>query len=359
MRRRCLRFSAASYLALSIACVMGNHPVTQAQELWTSDVSMVLLRESDGASIPLEKEGLELTTQIVVVKPNDRLENLLRTNGIYADAEAFGAVYALNPSLDPTALHPGLELFLPYVRGEKHLQEALNDRYLVALTLDVGLKRRLLAQAEDLRGLADDFAALEPHRFRHRDVHAELLMVVRRSLDFMGALSIIIRERSRPFSSEMLWQTSSEAQLLASILSDILTTGRVVTRHDEETIGLIAENMQLRSTNLKGIRGPGEPPQRFPQVSVSVKTLKTQDRGEVHGLRVYYAPRALYGRDGSQQPFLTVSSPTTKWLPIANYRLWVGKPGDPKPLSEVLDIEVRKPPKGDSMLVELVVYDER
>jgi hypothetical protein len=358
MSPRYLLLAVATYLCLVSAHPMDDQPMAGARTSWRSDVHMFLLREGDGASLPLEGANVELTAQKVVIKPKDRIEDLLRAKGIYPDAEAFGAIYALNPSLDASSPHPGLELLMPHLVVDESVQEAFDERYLVALTLDVGLKRGILTKAETLSGLAHDFGALVPRRFEDGAARSEILSTVDDSVDFMRSLSIIIRERSRPLSYEMLWQTNREAQLLASILADVLAGDRAVTRYNKERIDLIAENMQIRFANLKGIRGPGEPPQRFPQVNVIVKTLDIHGRSEVHGLRVFYVPRALFGMEGTEKPFLKVSSPTKTWLPVANYRLWVGTPDDSKPISDILDMQVRKQPEGDSMLVELIVHNE-
>jgi hypothetical protein len=59
-------------------------------------------------------------------------------------------------------------------------------------------------------------------------------------------------------------------------------------------------------------------------------------------------PIALAGRIDAERTFPTVTSPARNWLPIANYLIWAAEPGKTNAVSEVRQIEVRKPPVGNT-----------
>ena len=346
----------SAFLQAAIIAAVANPEASLAQEVWQEDVEMFLVRASDGALRSLEDEDVTLTLHDTIVEPGDRIENLLTQRGIYADAEGFGAVYQLNPDVYPELLETGTELTLPVVQGGESLQSAFDEGYLVALTLHVGLKQRILDQVEQLSSQAPDLLGLDAQRFEEETERSTMLSAADRSIDLLKAIGTIIKERSRPLDPDMLAQISSEAEVLHSMLSELLSDDRMVTPADGAIVEAISKNMEVRSRHFVGARGPGGPPARYPRGTVTVKALS--DSVEVHQLRVYYVPLALLGMSNYVMAFPTLTSPTQHTLPEADYYFWLGRPGDPTPLSEVFPKEVRRRSSDTADILELPIISE-
>jgi hypothetical protein len=84
-----------------------------------------------------------------------------------------------------------------------------------------------------------------------------------------------------------------------------------------------------------------------------VKTV-LPDRRAADGLRIYYAPEALYGVASAARPFRELS-PAAEYLLEANYRIWATRAPDVRPVSEVLALAVRVPATGNELVAELVL----
>ena len=317
------------------ACTtLGLASTAVAQGDWTADAAVVLVRQSDRASLDVAPEEYELSSEPVTVSAGDTLEELLVARKIYPDAEAIGAIYRLNPLLDSVALAPGTELVVPRIDGGDALVRSLGDGFLAAITLDMGAKRQLLETVDTVKTLAVEVYASDPDRFTEVETPEELLRNLSFIEDFLGALSVVVMERSRPLNSEMLRQVNGEAGLLTSILKERIETGLSFTRADEETIGLVAETMRLRSVHFRGTREPGKPPPPYPEEEVVVQVLAV-DGSPVNQLRVYFVPIALYGRPDAVWPSQELTSPVKVRLPVAAYKVWAGRPNDPTPLTDV------------------------
>jgi hypothetical protein len=121
-------------LALSIVAAADTTPLGE-------DLSIQLVRQSDGVSLKPDVGMVTLQTETVELSASDSIESLLETNGIYADGEAFEAIYRLNPGVTAADLKPGQTLVIPKVTGPQELQKLLHNGYRAALTLDRELKK--------------------------------------------------------------------------------------------------------------------------------------------------------------------------------------------------------------------------
>ena len=350
-RRGAIRRCAAALLALACA------PVALGQEEWSESAYVTLVRLSDSSSRVPEQDEIRLSTALVRVRDGDSIESLLAAHGILPDAESFGAVYTLNPGIDPTSIRPGSDVLLPQAAGGEALAAALREGYLVALTLNVEEKQELLNRIETIEGLAAGFVQLDADRFGGGAERDRTVGYVTGSLEFLRSVTTIIREQTRPLDPEMLWQLGMEASLLESLLEGPVRGNRVLTTEDKQRIRLVGESMQFRAEHLRRARGDGEPPPGYPMVQVQVKTL-TAGNQEAGGLRIFYTPEALYDTEVAAKSFAT-TSPVAGFLPEANYRFWAIRPNESGLASEVLSVRVRMPPGGAVMPVELVLVGPR
>lgn len=328
---------------------------THATQTHGLDASIVLIRPIDGSSITLKEEEMGLATEKVVVKDGDSVENLLISNGIYADAESIGVVYDLNPNLDAKSIRSTSELILPKVTGGKELLHAFDDGYMAFLTPDKEMKKHFFNNSKSLEGLTENISVLGLHLFENAEYKEKFTKSVAYTIESLDTIGTVIKTRGRHFSSEVLRQINSETKLLSTILDRAILEDRKLSETDWERIKLIEEDMQIKMRAFDEKMGPGELPPRWREAIVVVRTLNVYTGNEVHNLRVYYVPVALYGI-GEEDTFDQVTSPTEeRMLPEANYRIWAGNPGDTAPLSDIKKLKVRKTSKEKKILVELTI----
>ena len=145
-------------ILLFVLLLLLLHPIisiAQDIELADLDISMVLINQSDGTLRKLEEKNLELTSKKVALKKDVSIEEMLRSNGIYADAESIGVVYRLNPKADVESLSSSSELIIPKAKGGKEFSDALKMGYLVALTVDKDHKQYFLKLLKKLEVLVE------------------------------------------------------------------------------------------------------------------------------------------------------------------------------------------------------------
>lgn len=326
---------------------------TSGEDDWSKGAFVRLFRQSDVSVKALGPSEIRLSTRRVRVREGDSIESLLQAGGILPNAESFGAVYTLNPELDPRALVPGRELALPAADGGAGLAAARKDGYLVALTLDVPGKQDLLDQVVKLEDLSGRFASLDSARFPSAAARAQSVEDLETTVNLLRSVKTVIRGQTRPLDPELLWQLRMESKHVASVLAAVFEGQRPVTAADARTLHLVAESMRIRAEHFRRVRGPGDPPERYARVRVAVRTVGAGRRA-MDGLRIYYAPEALYEVPSAVKPFRELS-PAAEYLVEANYRIWAARSPDPRPASEVLAVPVRVPPAGNELPVELVV----
>lgn len=346
----CLSLRQVGSLALALAAIVTQQDNAYAQSGWSDDVAVVLVYGGGQSSVTLTPALYALDSIGVIVEEGETLEQLLRVHGLQLDGEALEAVYRLNPDLDSATVASGMRLRLPLIRGDS-VSMARERGASVAITLDVALKVEISKSDSALKRLYPRLAARSWDARGMETVLGDLRSILQRT----SALVAAIRERSLPLNGDILWQSAMETGVAEGIARGLEADGGREIRDDERvTLSSIAANMRGISANLAATKSPGNWPKRYPEVRVVVVVLN-QDGGEEHGLRVYYQAQWFYGKTTSNRTFTEVTSPTEKALPVANWKIWAGVPGDPSPVTDVLDVEVdvlRQ--EGDSLVVELV-----
>jgi hypothetical protein len=209
-----------------------------------------------------------------------------------------------------------------------------------------------------LRDLIAAASGLGVNRFEAagRDEPVRLLEGI---LGNLGIVRKMILNGMVPLNRETLVQVYRQADLLRSMLSAFTPSGdKLLSATDQETIKSIAEDLQIKVEGFEEIRG-GELQSDPNAVHVVVQTKKQQDGSAIANLRVYYVVEALYNKvaadNAGADQFQTVTSPAAQTLPVANYRIWAGRAGEPAPVTEVLKLKVRKEKGSRDMQVDLLV----
>ena len=324
-----------------IAVAVLQAPVS-GQEAWNADLAVVLVNERDQTSTPLESGQVLFETRATRVEADDTIDGLLRDYGLFPDAEAYGAVYRLNPGLTSLSAAGEEDLLLPRVVGDDDVLGSLAEGSLIAVTLDVTMKLQLREQAATLRTMFADLT-----------MDSEAAGAVRASVDAIVAFDAVIRERSLPLNADILSQVTTGAEVLESLLSSS-QVGTELDAADRATLLELAEDLPLLADNLAAARVPGEPPRPYPEVEVVVKVVGV-DGTEVSNLRVYHVWRAYYGKEAYYKTFADLTSPSAGRLLVANYRIWAAAPGNLAPVTEVLRLDVRVPAGGGPVNVKLAV----
>jgi hypothetical protein len=277
------------------------------------------------------------------LKPGDNVKQLLLANGIFPDTEAFGLVYDLNPTLPRiTTIASGSQLILPRVSSES--RSFLPNADLVAVAMDSRLKEQLVAAIAELEGPITTTRTFAAGRYDSASDRQSTNNALSNINDSFGAIANVIRGKVRPINGEVLNQTRAEADLLRTTLAKLNDPSQKLTADDVNAIKLIDADLRVKRRTLTDIRGPSEPPTRWREALVVVRTLGS-DGHPVPLLRIYYVPEALRGRAQLIKSFDTLTSPSQRSLPEANYVIWAGRPGqtsETTALSEVKKLALRR-----------------
>ncbi len=331
----------------------------QETGLASLNIALTLINQREGFSRILPPGSVELAAQKVSLKEADSLEKLLVSQGIFADGESIGVVYRLNPALDAKAIKAGAEIMVPFVRDKKQFAGEFDKGGLVALTLDKEEKQEFIKVLKELEAVTASVAKLPPQQFysvAERDTFIKSIKTTKSIVDKMESFKVVIKERTRPVSSETLQQITSEAKQLNSILHDVIKNNGKVNKNDIETAVLISKDMDIKMKNLAETKGFGGLPSRWPDVLVTVKTIDVQKNKEIDNLRVYYVPQALWNYRASEaKSFDRLTSPADRVLPEADYYIWAGKLEDSNPLTERKSLEVRKVTGKEKIELDLAI----
>jgi hypothetical protein len=346
-----LQLKVLGLAGLLMFCLSRSVLITAAQDtpLAGRDIATTLVRDNG--------QSVVLVVQKTVIKPGANIKQLLKANGISPDADAFGLLYDLNPKLDKLdSLAPGTELLLPKVQSGGSAP-ALPAGYLLALTVDKKLKDELLTKLDALNSVTASAPRLEVARFNDAEDRRIVLATIADLNQSLEVIANVIAGKVRPVSSEMLNQIKAEVEMLQPTLAGLAQSDRKLSDSDREIIKLVADDLQIKRKTFNEVRDPGQPPTRWAEVQVVVKTLKTDDGSAVTNLTIYYVPEALFGKGDFQRTFNRLSSPTDQTLPEANYRIWAARAGDTRPVTEVKRVEVRKGSGNGPVTVELPVIN--
>ena len=346
-----LTIAALIYFAACAAYGAEGTPAHIAQESQQDDVSIAAFRPSDRRSLPLEAS---LTYATVDAHSAGVLTNILTENGIYADGESLGLMYDINPQLKTAHVPSGSTLRIPVVKGAEWNQ--LRDAgFLVTITRDAELKQTLLRESERLRYLSGKFRAsssLQKLDNRARSKVAKSLTATVRSVETFGT---VIEQRNRPIPTAVLSQVKGEVDSLNGILAREMNSNSPLVSADIDAVDTIADSMRVRVHTLLEERGAGELPKRWPEVWVRVKTRYARNGRDASSYRVYYAPQALYRRSEYIESFDKLTTPSDGSVPPANYMIWVGVPGNPRPVSDLKKLRAREGSQENPVVVDLVI----
>ncbi|HXI26462.1 MAG TPA: hypothetical protein VNG71_21590 [Pyrinomonadaceae bacterium] len=325
MRRR---FQLSLLAILLVTLFSGGQAVSiDDVPLAGRDISLSVV-SANGASMQLTfaPQDLLLMATTTTFKTGDTVKQLLITNGIFPDAEGFGLVYDLNPALPSlTAIAPGTQIILPKLSTESRLLIPAGD--LVALKVDASLKDQLMIAIEGLQERITTTRDFNSSHYDNADDRPATRDALKSINDSIAAIANVIRGKVRPIQSEVLNQVKAEADALRGALDRLGDPSRRLSADDVSTIKLIEADLKVRRRTLTDVRDPSEPPTRWREATVVVKTIGANGQA-VPQLRIYYVPEALRGRPQFIRSFDALSSPSQRSLPEANYVIWAANPGE-------------------------------
>ena len=353
-----IRRTSIRYLTLLVclalpyfsAAVLAQTPITGR------DITMTIVTTAGAPVAGATADGYQLVAVPHVHAQGERIEALLRANGIFPDTDAYGLVYDLNPgvtSFDQVAA--GTSLSLPKVVATNG--GALPAGSLFSLAVEASLKRELAAKITAANQAAAAAPAASADRFKSAADRTETLALINSIKTSLGVIHNVIRGKVRPLSGELLSQVSEEAEIFRVALANLTQPGLELTACDRENLTLIDKDLLVKRRTLTDVRDPAGAPARWLEARVVVRTLRSGDGAAVPNLRIYYVAEALYGKRGLEKSFDQVSSPSERTIPEANYRIWAGRPGDTTPVTEVKRLEVRRSASGNPISVDLIVQN--
>ncbi len=324
-------------------------------ELNNYDISFELIQPSDETTESLDSTEVQLKVEEVQFEKGDTLSSLLMGVGIFPNAEAYGALYRLNPNLDPETIEPGTTLRVPTFKGSDSLLVRIKEGKRLLISFDTTLKKNLEETIKRINALSPEFSSLPSSSFPTVDDQDTAVMQVEQIVGWLRIVRVEFKLRSRPLNSDMLRQIQGEAELLESIMKNAVEQQEQLTEEDIDLLSKIHENMKVRMATFNEAMGPGDPPSRGREVLVQVRILDPKTGQEVDQIRVYYVSEALYSkRDKYAEHFHKLSSPIEQWLPEADYNIWAQFPSfDDRIATDVLSVKVRKQSDDQPMIVEV------
>ncbi len=288
---------------------------------------------------------LNIYTEIQKYSADKNIKKIFKQNGILLDGESLGLFYELNPDYNNET--PNIyKIVVPKFSGNKDYLKALEDGYLVAITLDRNIKIEFIKMSETLGLLKDQVSKNYNALFEFNDVKSTFFENLNSICEIMRLFRVLLVERTRPLSSEVIHQMTNEGEYLTHQLTEVLEKKHELSTSTVEFVKQIMINMEIRSSFLKEKKGPGKMPDRWPESRVIVRifNLKNGKRTEVQDLRVHYVPKALWKvREKYKDFFCQIGSPVSKTIPCANYCIWASKPENAaEPLTEKMELSLRK-----------------
>jgi len=306
------------------------------------------------ADLDLEVSPAAALVATTVTAGGEPIEELLRDQRIRPGGDALALVYLLNPGLASVdRLPPGTSMVLPAVPAAEMAR--LPPGTLVTVRLASKTKRDLLAIDFSLGPIVERVNLLPPARFEGADAKEDVVGGLDEIRGFLALLNTGATSGKLPLPPEVLHQSLAEVQLVKAILEAFVKAGKPLGAADRETIVQISEDMNLKGASFDEMRRGGEHPRRWRDARVVIHVKGKEDGAPVSGLRVYYVPRALAGRREEVREVPSAEATQALQLPEASYLLWVGKAGDPKPLSPQARVDVRRQEGGREIVVELPV----
>ncbi len=300
---------------------------------------------------PRKQEGpaaILLTTQKITAKPGDRLEKLLTEHGVYADGEALGLVYTLNPDVKSQKLAAHQKLILPVAQQGG---ESCAPACLVAVTRDRDRKKSLHETSDALAELQAKLGSQESHSDPVK-APPGLGKSAASISSSVRAIDLAVRERARPLDPELVRQTSDDAALVRGWLDKVARGEVKPSAAQVSSLDAYAVELAARAAQLDE-KMSVDASDRWADVELTVRLLGAQSSA----LRIYYATEIqfFFKDEARYSAFSQLTAPFVRTLPEGNYRVWAGDPDQPsadRARTDVLKVQLsrRTPP-----LVELRV----
>ncbi len=338
------------------------------QDLQLHDVN-VQLRSPRKDSVRVFS-AVTVRTQQIAVAAGTSLDDELSRRGIHPDAEAYAAVYQLNPTLRGPRPDTAAELLIPVLDRPHELSILVSSGYEAYLTTDFGLKQRIATRIRALPKLESALAEVPEQRFGGGAEKAEIRTAVGDVRQMMVAAGLIIQGRTRPLSHELLVELDGELTITDAVITRLTgPSNQSLSPGDREA--LLAASAQATSRSNYWIETHGTTANSllnpFPTGEVhiyvcSATVTSTQPNNQpdtpcrgatsTAGLRVHCRDVAGYYGHLPPNSFPDLS-PVERELDVGNFFMWATRPLESNVATDVVRVEVRS---GEHPLrVELVL----
>lgn len=326
-----LLFAILSFLASASAQRAGD----------SYDVRISLYRPSDEAEQIVDQPLLSFPT-IAVPGRVTSVRDLLFAFHVYADSDAIGLIYALNPDLtDSRALRPDEKIRIVQIGLTPEMEKALADGFMLKIHYEEGLINTLLSSREAVRKLTASASTLSGERFAEASLMRTTLDCVSSVSDDFAQIANHLEDRDQATNHEMLSQVRGDIELLSETLGRTTAPTVLVTSVTSRRICSIAKDLQIKREGFQDTRSATSPILPWPVVRVVVNTKDASTGKPVSMLRIHYVPVALEGVEGQEQKFQTLSSPSERQIPEGDYVFWATMDQETKILGRV-EISIRK-----------------
>ena len=339
-----------------------------AQEPALHDVNVQVRHRGEPAAFVLRSTTIR--TERATVPVGVTLDEALRGRGIHPDAEAYGALYQLNPSLRSPAPDTGVELLLPVLNGSDKLMRLMATGYEAYLTTDFALKQRIAGRIRGLPKLESALVDVPPERVGGITQKTETRAALSEIRRMAVAAGLTIQGRARPLSPELLMELDGELEVTEAVINRLTGPGaQSLSPSDREALSAVTAQATLRrgywmeTLGTTASRTLDPSPTGKVQIYVcspqlSATTPDTQPdtpcRGATStaGLRIYYRDVAGYYGHLTPNSFPDLS-PVQRELDVGNFYFWATKPNDSILATDALRVEVRE--GAQPLRVELVL----
>jgi hypothetical protein len=343
---------------VGLALVVTGPPTAATARSVIRDFTVDIARPGEAVELSLDSTQVELRSIWTRVLRGQTIDQLLIRNGINPDGESFAAILRLNPGLARLEVSEDTLVTLPVLVGSQVLARSLAHGGRAYLTIDVGLKLRLAADAVAMNRLVLAMPDWPAERFGEGTPRDTLSETVGRIRDFAVRVGIVLQAKSRPVDAELLTQLHDELGYVVAVL-DSAAAGAPLRPTHTRTIAAIAEDVEARAGYWHEVLGAEDALRRRPVPHVCVTALRREPESGTTpaSLRVYYISWMLYGQRPPHEFPLSASRGAGTSTPLSrfNYRIWAGAPGNPlPPLSDVVPLELSTYPH-DTLTVKLEV----
>ncbi len=320
-----------------VAAVIGTGSVAtlNAQAIGTN-TTVIIERPLDGAR--LEFSPSDLTTMVLpfVAADSTPLDAIFLARSIYPDAEAYAAVYDLNPGFGSTVVPPDMQVSVPSLDIPVFTPEVAAAGFRFFITLNVQLKASILDVVDELGPLVTSFAMLGEDRFQSPASRESAIDAARTVYEFGAVIGAVIERRSRPLQADFLRSVEAELDVLRNGLRAVAEDSGTVDESVVTLLGRLSASVESRTAYFAESHAGPNDLARYPVADLSVRVVDSTG-ADVQGLRVYYVSPGLFGlRDpyGGNE----LRSPTSLQVDVANWRLWAGRSPDGAPSTEVFTL---------------------